>query len=84
MPSMSTAQNAAFNSANSGPMVITPVNVETLVTGVLGTLVIIWLCWVCLGAYRTLRKPGASVSDAGGHVVRALFVTIVILALITT
>ena len=84
MPSMSTAQNAAFNSANSGPMVITPVNVETLVTGVLGTLVIIWLCWVCLSAYRTLRKPGVSVSDAGGHIARALFVTIVILALITS
>ena len=83
MASMSAGQTAAFKSANSGAMVITPIHVETLVTGILASLVLIWFGWVCLSAYRTLREPRTRVTDAGGHVLRALFVTIVILALIT-
>ncbi len=83
MPSMSTAQVAAFESANSGSLVIQAVTVESLVTGLLGTLVLVWFCWVCIGAYQSLRRPGATLSDAGGHMARALWVMTVILTLLT-
>jgi integrating conjugative element protein (TIGR03758 family) len=83
MPSMSSAQDAAFESANSGSLSIEAVDVQIMVTGILVTLVFIWFCWICVSAYQTLRRPGATATDAGGHCVRALFVTIVILALLT-
>ena len=83
MPFMSTAQDAAFESANSGSLVIQAAAVESLVTGILGTLVLVWFCWVCIGAYQTLRRPGATVTDAGGHIARALLVMTVILTLLT-
>jgi integrating conjugative element protein (TIGR03758 family) len=84
MPAMSSAQQAAFQSANSGGSVIQGSDVQTMVVGILGTLTLIWFCWVCMSAYQSLRRPGATVADAGGSVARAAFVMIVILALLTS
>lgn len=84
MPAMSTAQEAAFQSANSGTLVIQSSQVGNMIVGILGTLVMVWFCWVCISAYQSLRRPGATVSAAGAPVARAAFVMIVILALLTT
>ena len=83
MPSMTTAQEAAFRSANEGSLSIESGEVQSMVAGIVATLLFVWFAWVCISAYQTLRRPGATVSDAGGHIARGLFVTIVILALVT-
>lgn len=83
MPSMTTAQEAAFRSANAGSLSLESGDVETMVASIAATLVFVWFAWLCVSAYQTLRRPGATVSDAGGHVARGLFVMIVLLALVT-
>lgn len=83
MPSMATVQEAAFRSANDGSLSIDPVNVKNMVVSIVATLAILWFAWLCVSAYQALRRPGAAVSDVGGHIARGLFLMTVILALVT-
>lgn len=83
MPDMTTAQEAAFRSANEGSLSIESGDVQILVTGVVATLALIWFGWLCVSAYQNLRKPGARVTDSGSNLARGLFVVIVIMAMVT-
>ena len=76
---MDEVQRAAFESANSGVTAFSPETLSALILGILATLVMLWFCWVCLGAYRASAKAG--VGAVGGQVLRALFVMVVVLAI---
>ncbi|MAT94164.1 MAG: hypothetical protein CME59_16405 [Halioglobus sp.] len=79
MPQMSEAQQAAFNGAN-GESGATFTDLHEFVVGTLLVLMLVWLVWVSLSAYQSLRVPGTHVPDAGAKVVRALFIAIFIMA----
>ncbi|WP_286984045.1 DUF3262 family protein [Haliea sp.] len=76
---MSSAQQAAFNGAN-GTSSATAVQVHDLIVGSLLVLMLIWLAWVSLSAYQSLRVPGTRVLDAGAKVARAFFIAVFIMA----
>ncbi|MCB1675158.1 MAG: DUF3262 family protein [Halioglobus sp.] len=77
---MSAFQNAAFTTANTGAGVSAQ-EVGVLVSSVGIVLMLTWCAWVAISSYRGLRNPGASVPDAAGHVVRAVFVVMMAIAI---
>lgn len=80
MPLMSAEQNTAFTTANSGAGFTAP-EVGILVSSIGIVLMLTWCAWVAISSYRGLRNPGASVPDAAGKVVRAVFVVMLMIAI---
>lgn len=78
---MNEIQQAAFTSANSGVSAITPQALDAFILGVLATVVMLWFCWVCVGAYRASGRPGVSIDTVGSQALRALFVMVIVLAM---
>lgn len=79
MPLMTADQNTAFTAANAGVGVSAEaVGVVVISVGIV--LMLTWCSWVAIGSYRGLRNPGASVPDAAGKIVRAVFVVMVVIA----
>ena len=79
MPLMSADQITAFNSANSAAS-FSAGQVSVLVVSVGITLILTWCAWVAISSYRGLRNPGTSVPDAAGKIVRAVFVVMMVIA----
>ena len=79
MPFMTADQNAAFNAANSGAS-FSAGEVGVFVVSVGIVLMLTWASWVAIGSYRSLSNPGASVPDAAGKIVRAVFVVMMVIA----
>ena len=79
MPLMSAEQNTAFNNANSGSG-FEAGDVGVLVISIGIVLILTWWTWVAISSYRGLANPGASVPDAAGKVVRAVFVVMMVIA----
>lgn len=79
MALMSSDQNAAFDSANSG-LAFTASDVGVLVISVGIVLSMTWCAWVSVSAYKGLSQSGASVPDAAGKVVRAVFIVMTVIA----
>lgn len=82
MPLMTPEQNAAFNSANTGQSFVA-VDVGTLFVGAAIAMLMLWVSWVALASYRALGKPGVTAADAAGKVMRALFVLIIAISVMT-
>lgn len=82
MPLMSADQNAAFNAANSGASFDAD-DVGVLVVSVGVVLMLTWCAWVAISSYRGLSSPGASVPDAAGKIVRAVFIVMMVIAVMT-
>ncbi len=74
---MSPLQTAAFTAANRPGM--SPAELKLLITGVLALMALLWLVWVALAVYR----HGALGLDAGGVLLRALFVLLLLLTLVS-
>jgi integrating conjugative element protein (TIGR03758 family) len=79
MPLMSADQNAAFNTANSG-VSFSAGETGVFVISVGIVLMLTWCAWVAISSYRALSNPGASVPDAAGKIVRAVFVVMMVIA----
>ncbi len=79
---MDAAQQAAFRGANPGSWV-TEANVLALCAGLVCALAIAWCAWVVFHAYKNWSGGGAGPGEAGGHVLRAVFLTVVVLAVVT-
>ena len=76
---MSLDQITAFNTANSAAS-FTASEVGVFVVSVGIVLILTWCAWVALSSYRGLRNPGTSVPDAAGKIVRAVFVVMMVIA----
>ena len=79
---MDPAQQAAFRGANPGGAV-TEAELLTLFAGAVCALVIVWCAWVVLHAYKSWSGGGSPLAEAGGHALRAVLVTVVVLAVVT-
>ena len=44
---------------------------------------ILWCAWVVLHAYKSWSGGGSPLAEAGGHALRAVLVTVVVLAVVT-
>ena len=76
---MSSDQITAFNTANSTAS-FNANDVGVFVVSVGIVLILTWCAWVALSSYRGLRNPGTSVPDAAGKSVRAVFVVMMVIA----
>ena len=79
---MDPAQQAAFRCANPGGAV-TEADLLALCAGLVCALVIVWCAWVVLHAYKNWSGGGSPLAEAGGHALRAVLVTVVVLAVVT-
>ena len=79
---MDPAQQAAFRGANPGGAV-TEADLLALCAGLVCTLVILWCAWVVLHAYKNWSGGASPLAEAGGHALRAVLVTVVVLAVVT-
>lgn len=79
MPLMSVDQNAAFDTANSS-VSFSAGDTGVFVMSVGVVLMLTWCAWVAISSYRALSNPGASVPDAAGKIVRAVFVVMMVIA----
>ena len=79
---MDPAQQAAFRGANPGGAV-TEAGLLALFAGLVCALVILWCAWVVLHAYRSWSGGGSPLAEAGGQALRAVLVTVVVLAVVT-
>ena len=79
MPLMTADQNAAFNTANSGAS-FTAQDTGIFIVSVGIVLMLTWCAWVAISSYKALSNPGASVPDAAGKIVRAVFVVMMVIA----
>lgn len=80
---MTAAQTNAFESANSGAASITATEVNTLFSGLVGAVAFLWFCWVLMSAYKSWASNSAHGHDAMWQVLRALFVLIVTVVVIS-
>ncbi len=79
---MDPQQQAAFRNANPGSPV-TEADLLALCAGLVCALVVLWCAWVVLHAYKQWSGGGTSIADAVGPVFRAVFLTMVLLAIVT-
>ena len=79
---MDPAQQAAFRGANPGAAV-TEAGLLALCAGMVCALVILWCAWVVLHAYKNWSGGASPLAEAGGHALRAVLVTVVVLAVVT-
>jgi len=79
MPLMNADQVTAFDTANSAAsFAAQDVGVFVVSAGIV--LMLTWCAWVAISSYKGLSNPGASVPDAAGKVVRAVFVVMMVIA----
>ena len=79
---MDPDQQAAFRGANPG-FPVTEGELLALCAGLVCALAIAWCAWVVFHAYRNWSGGGATPGEAGGQVLRAVFLTVVVLAVVT-
>ena len=79
---MDPAQQAAFRGANPGGAV-TEADLLALFAGAVCALVIVWCAWVVLHAYKNWSGGAAPLGETAGHALRAVLVTVVVLAVVT-
>ena len=79
---MDPAQQAAFRGANPGAAV-TEAELLALCAGAVCALVIVWCAWVVLHAYKNWSGGASALAEAAGHALRAVLVTVVVLAVVT-
>ena len=79
---MDPAQQAAFRGANPGAAV-TETDLLALCAGLVCALVILWCAWVVLHAYKSWSGGASPLAEAAGHALRAVLVTVVVLAVVT-
>lgn len=81
---MSAAQETAFQTANAGNTAFSAIDLTVLITGITATAILLWFVWVCISAYRGYGVRGnTDTIDIGSIVLRALFVLIITLVIIS-
>lgn len=82
MPQMTAAQDAAYSAANTGQS-FDAADTQFAVIGVAVVLLLIWWAWVCLQAYQSLSNSDGKASGAAAKCMRAGFLVIVVIAVMT-
>lgn len=79
---MTPEQVAAFEGANPGSP-LTVAGMSALSGGLLASVVLVWFGWVVIHAYRAWGAGRSRSFDAGSQILRGLFVTVVVLAIVS-
>ncbi|MCY3812126.1 MAG: TIGR03758 family integrating conjugative element protein [Gammaproteobacteria bacterium] len=79
---MDPDQQSAFRGANPGSPV-TETELLALCAGLVCALAIVWCAWVVFHAYKNWSAGGSMPGEAGGQALRAVFLTVVLLAVVT-
>ena len=79
---MDPEQIAAFRGANPGAA-LTEADVLLLCAGLAVVVAMLWCAWVVLHAYRNWSAGQAGFGEAGGHVLRATLLMVVVVAVVT-
>jgi len=79
---VNVAQQTAFRGANPG-YPVTEADLLALCAGMVCALVIAWCAWVVFHAYKNWSGGGSPPGEAGGQALRAVFLTVVVLAVVT-
>ena len=79
---MDPAQQAAFRGANPGGAV-TEAELLAFCAGIVCALMVLWCAWVVLHAYQSWSGGASPLAEAAGHALRAVLVTVVVLAVVT-
>lgn len=80
---MSARQNTAFEGANLGGSSFTGSESTHLFAGLACVIALIWLAWVARSSYDQWCTGQIKDEAAGGNVLRALFVVIITLVIVT-
>lgn len=80
---MFNEQRSAFQSANSGSAQIGHTDAITLISSAAVVLVLVWFAWVVLNAYKAWGAGVAEGMDAGSQVLRALFVMLITMLVVS-
>ena len=80
---MSAKQSAAFEGANVGGSSFAGSDSIHLFAGIACVLVILWFVWVVQSSYEQWASGQAKEGAAGSNVLRALFVMIITLVIVT-
>lgn len=75
---MTPAQLEAFEGANRGAAAFTADAAGQVWAGVLMLVVLLWAAWVLVQVYKAWSQRRAVWGDAGGQVLRAVFVLLVV------
>ena len=79
---MTPAQRSAFRGANPGTA-LTEDALSTAWEAVLAALMVLWVAWVCLHAYKYWSSGREGWGEAAGQVLRAALVTMLILLVLS-
>lgn len=80
---MTPGQQGAFRGANTGNSGFTELDSSFLIQGTAAVLVFLWFCWVLMSAYKAWGARRLSMVEAGGQALRAMFVFIITLVVVT-
>ncbi|MYE82567.1 MAG: TIGR03758 family integrating conjugative element protein [Gammaproteobacteria bacterium] len=79
---MDAAQQAAFRGANPG-VPVSEADLLALCAGLVCALALVWCAWVVFHAYKNWGGGASPPGEAAGHALRAVFLTVVLLAVVT-
>ncbi len=78
---MNSAQTAAFEGANTGASAFSAADLTLLITGVIGTTVLLWFAWVTMSCYRSWGKQKITNQLATEVILRTLFICVIIIVI---
>ena len=80
---MFSEQRSAFQSANAGSLQFGHTDSIALISATVVVLAMMWFAWVVLNAYRAWGAGVSEGMDAGSQVLRALFVMLITMLIVS-
>ena len=80
---MFNEQRSAFQSANAGSAQFDHTDSIALISATVVVLAMMWFAWVVLNAYRAWGAGVSEGMDAGSQVLRALFVVLITMLIVS-
>ena len=80
---MFSEQRSAFQSANAGSAQFDHTDSIALISATVVVLAMMWFAWVVLNAYRAWGAGVSEGMDAGSQVLRALFVMLITMLIVS-
>ncbi|MEE9493608.1 MAG: TIGR03758 family integrating conjugative element protein [Gammaproteobacteria bacterium] len=79
---LTAAQQQAFQNANTGNTQFTLSDSKFIFAGIASALLLSWFAWVVVNTYKAWAASRATGGDAGGQILRALFVMLIVLVIV--
>ncbi len=80
---MTSEQQQAFESANTGALANGSLNWLVVIESLLGVILFLWCAWVLISCYKAWGAGGLTGDNASGVGLRAIVVALILLIIIT-